>query len=355
MLTGMGITKGRGMQDDGTALPDRARSAERGRRFAVEMMEHLVVPTFVLDELGCVLVWNKACERLTGVAAATLIGTADHWKAFYVEKRPCLADLLLQSRFADIQAYYSAFSKFDLSDFGVAIENWCDLPGVGRRAYLAIDAGPIYDATGAVVAVVETLRDVTAQREAQDALENLAACDGLTGLANRRSFDQALEAESHRSARSGLPLSLLMIDIDAFKLLNDTYGHGGGDACLKSVASTVADSVRRAGDMAARYGGEEFAVILPNTDADGTAVIAERIRRAVEALQIEHRASPIGKTVTISVGGATMAGPDSDARGLLAAADAALYSAKRAGRNRAVVTPPPAAAAPMPAPLLDCA
>ncbi len=351
----MGTAKGRGMQNEGVATPDRARSAERGRRFAVEMMEHLVVPTFVLDEAGCVLVWNKACERLTGVAAEVVMGTADHWKAFYVERRPCLADLLLQSRFADIQAYYSAFSKFDLSDFGVAVETWCDLPGVSRRAYLAIDAGPIYDATGAVVAVVETLRDVTAQREAQDVLESLAALDGLTGLPNRRSFDQALDAEIHRSARSGLPLSLLMLDVDAFKPFNDTYGHGGGDACLKSVASTVAEAVRRAGDMAARYGGEEFAVILPNTDADGTAIVAERIRRGIEALQIEHRASPFGDTVTISVGGATVVGPDPDARGLLAAADAALYAAKRGGRNRAVVTPPPAVAAPTPAPLLDCA
>ncbi len=327
---------------------------DRERRFAVDLMEHLVVPTFVLDTDRRVLIWNRACERLTGLAAAEVVGTRDHWRAFYGEPRPCLADLVAEGRFDQIGDHYRDVSKFGLNDHGVAVETWVDLHGSGRRAFLAVDAGPIYDAAGAVVAVVETLRDITAQREAQDALATLAARDGLTGLANRRSFDEALDREARRSARAGTPLALLMMDVDGFKPFNDAYGHGGGDDCLRRVAGAIGGTVRRAGDLAARYGGEEFAVILPSTGVEGAAVAAERIRAAVAGLGIPHRAAPVGDSVTISVGGAAAAGcsgPD-----LLAAADAALYRAKRAGRDRAEVGGVPGFdAAPHSAALRDCA
>ena len=331
--------------------------AARDRFFALDLVQHLVVPTFVIDAAGRVMIWNKACERLTGLAAQDVLGTADHWRAFYAEQRPCLADLVLGSRFGEIQSFYQDFSTIGLTDFGVAVENWCDLRHAGRRAYLAIDAGPIYDAAGAVVAVVETLRDITAQREAQDALARLAAQDGLTGLANRRSFDQALARESRRCARAGTPLSLLMMDIDGFKPFNDSYGHGRGDECLRDVARAVAAAVRCGVDLAARYGGEEFAVILPETDLAGARSAAERIRGAVEALGIRHRAAPVGAVVTISIGGVSAARPAADGRGLLAAADAALYRAKREGRNRAVLRAMTAAVRPRPqlATLSDCA
>ena len=323
------------MQDRRATPASLNALTEHERRFAIDLMEHLVVPTFVLDPGHRVLVWNRACERLTGVAAADMVGTRDHWSAFYLEARPCLADLVAAGRFDQIGEHYRDVSKLGCNDFGVAVETWVDLRHAGRRAYLAVDAGPIYDGTGTVVAVVETLRDITAQREAQDALATLAACDGLTGLANRRGFDQALDAEAKRSARAGAPLALLMIDVDGFKPFNDTYGHGRGDDCLKRVAGAIAGTVRRAGDMAARYGGEEFAVILPSTGLDGATAIAERIRAAVAALGIEHRAAPVGRSVTISVGGAVAAG--CSGAELLATADAALYAAKRSGRDRACV------------------
>ena len=315
-------------------------ASERDRRFALDLMEHLVVPAFVLDRAGLVLIWNRACERLTGVSAAAVLGTPDHWSGFYREKCPCLADLVLQARFDDIQSRYGTFGKFGLNDFGVAVEDWCELPHAGRRAYLAIDAGPIYDEAGGVLAVVETLRDITAQRDAQDALAMLASLDGLTGLANRRTFDQALDADIRRNTRTGSPLSLLLMDIDGFKLFNDSYGHGGGDRCLQRVAQAVAGVPNRAGDTVARYGGEEFAVILPETDLAGAFAVAERIRRAVEALGIPHMASPVGPVVTLSVGVAASCGPALDARELLETADAALYRAKRAGRNRTALCTP---------------
>ena len=345
------------MQLDGQTLTASHDASGRDHRFAMDLMQHLVVPTFVLDPAGRVLIWNNACERLTGISSAAVVGTAEHWRAFYEEPRPCLADLVRESRFGEIHEHYRDFSKFGLNDFGVAVEDWCELRHAGRRAYLAIDAGPIYDAAGTVVAVVETLRDITAQREAQDALATLAALDGLTGLANRRSFDQALDLESKRCARAGTPLALLMMDIDGFKLFNDSYGHGHGDECLRRVARAVGHAVRRSVDVAARYGGEEFAVILPDTDLDSARLVADRIRGAVEGLGIPHRAAPVGAVVTISIGGVTIARPDPDGRGLLAAADAALYRAKREGRNRAIVRamPLPGRLRPPAMPLPDCA
>lgn len=314
------------------------------RRFACEVMQHLVVAAFVIDPRRRVIVWNRACERLTGVAAADMVGTSDYWQAFYLEPRPCLADLIVAGRHGEIEAHYGGLGTFGLTESGVSVEGWCDLRHAGRRAYLAIDAGPIYAPDGSLTAVVETLRDVTAQREAQDALEALAARDGLTGLANRRSFDAALATESRRCSRAGTPMSLLMVDVDHFKGFNDSYGHLGGDECLKLVARTIAAAVRRAGDVVARYGGEEFAVVLPGTGLDGAASIAERIRDAVEGLRVEHRSSAVGPHVTVSIGGAT-APPGADPDALLAMADQALYRSKRGGRNRASL-----AAAPLRAP-----
>lgn len=220
----------------------RARMGENlqtDQGFAVSLMEHLVVPTFVINALSQVIIWNKACERLTGVEAQDVIGTSDHWKAFYNERRPCLADIVLGHKRFDPESLYVSGGHWTPSDFGVSAENWCIMPKVGRQLYLAIDAGPIYDASGRLIAVVETLRDITLQKQAQAELKSLASRDGLTGLANRRSFDAKLEEEVKRSSRDRLPLSLLMIDIDYFKAYNDTYGHQKGDDALKAVAQTI--------------------------------------------------------------------------------------------------------------------
>ena len=321
--------------DVGTQVqPAIDTSSSQDRGFAVYLMEHLVVPAFVIDTQCKILIWNKACERLTGIAAHDVVGTTEQWRAFYIEARPCLADLLAQGLYGEISDLYSRWDRFGLSDFGVSAENWCVLQTTGRNAYLAIDAGPIYDASGNLVAVVETVRDITAQKEAQNALEALAACDGLTGLANRRTFDAALTSEARRAARSGVPLSLLMMDIDHFKTFNDSYGHQHGDQCLKLVADAIGDVARRSGDVVARYGGEEFAVILPNTGLAAAEVIAERIRRTVENLRIAHRSSASNSVVTMSIGGATTVTQDVDVVSLVSAADQALYAAKRSGRNR---------------------
>lgn len=171
-------------------------------------------------------------------------------------------------------------------------------------------------------------------QEARDQLETLSLTDALTGLANRRSLDISLDREWHKNNRAQTSFSLLMIDIDHFKLLNDHYGHAHGDECLRLVSAALLKSLRRATDIAARLGGEEFTVLLPATNAEGARQTAERIRSDVEALKLPHAKSELGY-ITISIGVATQEGQRIGAASdLLRAADNALYRAKHAGRNR---------------------
>ena len=170
--------------------------------------------------------------------------------------------------------------------------------------------------------------------EANTKLQQLSELDPLTGIANRRRFEETLEREWRRASRDNRPLSLVMIDIDYFKDYNDAYGHQLGDECLRRVATEIREAITRPGDLVARYGGEEFAAILPSTPAKGAFAVAELLRVRVERMGTRHLKSPIG-VVTISLGVASMTPGESFAKEtLLAAADGALYAAKRAGRNR---------------------
>ncbi|MDF2636558.1 MAG: diguanylate cyclase [Pelosinus sp.] len=166
-----------------------------------------------------------------------------------------------------------------------------------------------------------------------DELQRLSNVDGLTGIANRRYLNDYLERECHAALRLNKPLALIMVDIDFFKAYNDTYGHQHGDECLKIVATTLAAGVNRSTDLVARYGGEEFVVILPNTDADGAMLVAEKLRLRVEEQYLLHKKSPTN-CVTISLGAAITIHPQEfTPLHLINAADQALYQAKREGRN----------------------
>jgi diguanylate cyclase (GGDEF)-like protein len=165
-------------------------------------------------------------------------------------------------------------------------------------------------------------------------LRRIAESDGLTGVTNRRSFDAALEAEWRRSARFGVPLAVVLMDIDHFKAFNDNYGHQAGDECLRKVAEALAGCLMRSGEVLARYGGEEFVALLPGTDLDLAVRIAERLRRHVTECSIPHTYSSTGPVLSLSAGvAAAVPVAEASAEELLAAADAALYAAKRAGRN----------------------
>ena len=184
-------------------------------------------------------------------------------------------------------------------------------------------------------------RDISERKRTEEALqhayrevEKLAVVDQLTGLANRRRFDECLTNEWRRGLRDRTPLSMILIDVDLFKLYNDTYGHLRGDSCLRQIAESAMDVITRPGDLVARFGGEEFAIILPNTDKQGAALIAKEICAALHHRSLAHESSPFG-VVTISAGCATIV-PQLGTRGsdLIEIADATMYQAKRQGRNR---------------------
>lgn len=219
---------------------------------------------------------------------------------------------------------------------------------------LLVSVSPFrFDGSADVSSISVTLQDITNRKflerelartvcdlkEAQSRITELANTDFLTGLPNRRSFEQVLIRSIALSQREKTPLSLLMIDVDAFKSYNDLYGHMQGDTCLANVAKTIGRMLRRPGDVAARYGGEEFAVILHNTDLNGAFLVAERMRASVQSLGIQHEGVPWGN-VTLSVG--VFSWPDLSGendleaarRLLIDRADQAVYRAKSEGRNR---------------------
>lgn len=168
-------------------------------------------------------------------------------------------------------------------------------------------------------------------------LQSLSYVDALTGVPNRRHFDELLDQEWRRALRDESSLCVVLIDVDLFKAFNDNYGHQSGDDCLKHVAVEVSGVLRRGGDLAARYGGEEFGVVLPGTEAPGALIVAEDIRQRVESLKIAHKGSPF-QVVTISLGIKAMRpGPKDTPEAILVAADKALYKAKEQGRNRVVM------------------
>jgi diguanylate cyclase (GGDEF)-like protein/PAS domain S-box-containing protein len=301
----------------------------------VSLLDQHVTATFVLDQHGCVALWNKALEMLTGLDAASVIGKKTHWKAFFTAERPCLADLVLTDRIELVTELFSTFSNCTTSETAISVDAWCDLPLGGRRVYLTFVATPIYDQDWQIIGVMETVADNTRVMDVEAKLRGLAGIDGLTSLANRRAFDASLASEWRRATRANAPLSLLMVDIDHFKQYNDSFGHQGGDQCLVIVAQTLADSVCRVEDCPARYGGEEFAVILPNTDEAGVAIVAETIRANIEKRAIRHPLSSVGPHVTVSIGRATVIPKANDNLAkIISLADMALYQAKSLGRNR---------------------
>lgn len=218
----------------------------------------------------------------------------------------------------------------------VAAGNYAARSDIQARNELAALAAGFNEMSAAIE------RDITLRKrteasllQATRELEALAHVDGLTNIPNRRYFDEKLENEWRRAQRAQQPLAVLMVDIDFFKGYNDHYGHGAGDECLKKVAATLAQALVRPADLIARYGGEEFIALLPDTDAKGAHLAAERLRSQVEALALPHAHSQAAPHVTVSIGCAC-ALPASHGLplALLEAADRMLYQAKTQGRNR---------------------
>ena len=212
----------------------------------------------------------------------------------------------------------------------------------GHWVWVEVEFRSIRDQkTGEPAGIIGAMRNISLRKsleielaDANRRLEALARQDALTGLANRRTFDEMLPLYYRRARQGRESFTIVMIDVDRFKLYNDRYGHPDGDDCLRRVGAAITASIRQTRDLAARYGGEEFALLLAETDADSAALVADRIRQNVERLALEHKDSPYG-IVTISAGVCSTAvdAPDEGPDTLLRLADLALYAAKDAGRN----------------------
>ncbi|HWO96395.1 MAG TPA: diguanylate cyclase [Bacillus sp. (in: firmicutes)] len=205
----------------------------------------------------------------------------------------------------------------------------------GKTYWFDTTIVPFLNNEGIPYQYVSIRTDTTQRKKAENQLRYLSNIDGLTQIANRRYFDQALEMEWQKSIQEGKPISLLLFDIDYFKKYNDKYGHQSGDECLKKIAGVLKNVIDHPSDVIARYGGEEFAIILPQTDKEGAVFVAEKIRQSVEALRIPHAGSKMNDIVTISMGAVSLVATVFEQPGdLIAKADKALYQAKNEGRNR---------------------
>lgn len=304
----------------------RRKAAEdllRDQKLLTEkLIRYSAVPIFVLDPQHKVTDWNRACELLTGISAEEMVGTSNHWQAFYPEKRPCLADYIIDAANGEnFPVPHATARGSDLQEEGIHAEGWLDAVG-GARRYLSCDAVPIYNRAKELVAVIETLHDLTERKIMEEALIRLATTDTLTGIYNRGKVEELLRQEMARAVRYGSPLTILLFDLDEFKKVNDSHGHSVGDQVLKEVAATVGRQIR-ATDMLGRWGGEEFMVLCPGIVADDAVVMAEKLRKQVEAL-------PLGITISCGLAGFL---PGESMDGLINRADKALYAAKNSGRN----------------------
>ncbi len=309
--------------EDITVTVEQERELGRQRQRLAIALEHIRgFGVAMLDQAGTVTEWNASIGRLLGEAEETLVGSP-------------LLDW--QADDADGPGEAASFSHVAS---GVARDGWCQLQAPWRRSDGSVLWGdcmvsPLVDTDGTIDGYVAVIRDATDQRLQSQQLINEALTDPLTGLFNRRGLQKRLSAPKRRATDPLGPRTWVMVDIDHFKRVNDTYGHDGGDAVLKAVAHALQQEVRD-GDTLARLGGEEFVLAIPESSVDVGASIAEVLRRRVEALTIGMAERTVH--VTASFGVAVQA-PGEDWTLALERADAALYRAKGEGRNRVVLSP----------------
>ena len=264
----------------------------------------------IVEGCGRVQYGNPACDRYLGYAPEELVGQS--LKDLLDCNEPGCCEGL------DALAYGTREVRIRHRDGGL-------------RA-MDLTMTPMHAADGLFVVL---LHDITHHKQSEDALQRAALLDPLTKIANRRHFDAFLDKEWHRAIRNAQPLSLVVLDVDHFKLYNDTLGHAAGDVCLQKVAQTLQDHAARPTDLAARYGGEEFVLLFAETPAENAARLAEMIRAAVLALEIPNPGSTTSAWLTVSVGVATIVPTQLDAiDNLFVCADRAMYAAKGGGRNR---------------------
>ncbi len=304
------------------------------------ILEHSPTSIQIYSTTGYLKGYNKAFEILFDVDATAYIGV---YNIFEDPQLQPTGILELVKKVVAGETIENLVSKYDATDKN------------GRERWLRSAMFPVKNKKGRVVDFVVmhedytdlknhelSLEEIIAERTTElervnKELEALANIDGLTTLFNRRAFDTTLQSEYLKAATSGAPLSLILIDVDYFKTYNDHYGHRAGDICLQKIALVIKVNVQRASDTAVRYGGDEFAIVLPNTHAQEAHVIADRIRKGVEAIGIPNQSSPLGH-ITLSLGITTyQASEPMSMEAFFEATDKSLYKAKASGKNTTVI------------------
>lgn len=307
--------------EDVTVMVEQERELARQRRRVGVLLEYIHGYCVVmLDASGVVSEWNPSIGKMLGFTNEQIVGQP--LLNFVGAQEPAVP-----RDFSYVQSVVSA-------------QGWCRLHAPWPKIDLAIIWGdcviaPVCEGDGTASGYVAVIRDVTEEHAQTQRLVSAALTDPLTGLYNRRGLDDSVTALQHRQRRDPRPQTWIMVDIDHFKYVNDTYGHDAGDEVLKAVAGALRGTAREA-DLLARLGGEEFVVLLPETTDAVAAAVAERLRVAVERL-----ATTVGDdTILITASfGVAQQGPEEDPAAALERADAALYSSKKGGRNRVTVSP----------------
>lgn len=304
----------------------------------VHVFDSITLPTFVIDTHHTIIYWNKALEKLSGLNREDMIGTKNQWRPFYSEPRPCLADLMLEhDRTTKIEELYAGkYDKSDLIDGAYEAEDFFPECGINGE-WLHFSASTIKNDSGYVIGAIETFTNISDRKNAEfelkmreESYRKLSITDMLTGLKNTRYFYIKLDEFMEAANRYQHHFSICFLDLDHFKVLNDTYGHLAGDNVLRTIGKILQSSLRKL-DIGFRYGGEEFVILLPSTTKEDAQLVAQRIREWVE----NHKFSltkDLKVNVTVSIGISEYREGDTN-KTLLERADSALYEAKSHGRN----------------------